>query len=88
MSTLDLFKSFPLDLFYRDKQASLLPISAAHAAFTPLTSVKQVHTLDPSRMKIFFTPWARNQTRSLSGDIYIQTVIHPDHFKETMAMGE
>lgn len=88
MSTLDLCKSFALDLFYRDKQASLLPISAAHAAFTPLTSVKQVHTLDPSRMKIFFTPWARNQTRSLSGDIYIQTVIHPDHFKETMAMGE
>lgn len=66
-SMLDLFKSFAAELLYRDKQAALLPIATEHASFTAVTSARQVQSIDASRMKIYFSPYARNQTRSLSG---------------------
>jgi len=39
-------------------------------------------------MKVFFTPWSKTQVKSLSGEIFIQSVIHPDHFKDACEMGE
>ena len=39
---LDLFKSFALELLYKDKQAAILPIAQEHASFTSVTSVRQV----------------------------------------------
>ena len=47
---LDLFKSFALNLLHKDKQASLLPMAAEHATFTHITSIKQVHAMEASRM--------------------------------------
>jgi len=44
--------------------------------------------MDASRMKIYFSPYARNQVKSLSGGFLIQSAIHPDYFKEAMTMGE
>jgi hypothetical protein len=85
---LELFKSFALNLLYKDKQASILPMATEHATFTHITSVKQVHAMEASRMKIYFAPWARNQAKSLSGELYIQSTFHPDTFREAHAMGE
>ena len=88
LSMLDLFKSFSYELFYKDKQATILPLASEHSTFTHITSPKQVQAMDLSRMKIYFRPWAKNQSKSLSGEFFIQSVIHPDNFRDALTMGE
>jgi len=85
---LDLFKSFAYELFHKDKNASILPVATEHASFTHITSVKQIQIMDLSRMKIYFRSFAKNQVKSLSGEFLIQSVIHPDHFRDASTMGE
>ena len=85
---LDLFKSFAYELLQRDKNASLLPLASEHSTFTHITSVKQIQVMDLSRMKIYFRSWAKTQMKSLSGEFLIQSVIHPDNFRDASAMGE
>mmetsp|Transcript_22851 Transcript_22851/g.32746 ORF Transcript_22851/g.32746 Transcript_22851/m.32746 type:complete len:344 (+) Transcript_22851:537-1568(+) len=87
-SMLELFKSFAYALFYVDKNAVILPLDPAYSSFTHITSVKQVQAMDLSRMKIYFSPWAKNQTRSLSGNFLIQSLIHADYFNDVATMGE
>ena len=84
-TTLDLFKSFATELFHKDKQASLLPVSARHTKFSSITSVKEIPKIDIGRMRLYFSPWSRNQQYSLSGEFHLQTVIHPYFLKETIS---
>ena len=86
--TLELFKSFAYELLHKDKQASILPVAREHFSFTHITSVKQVQAMDHSRMKIYFSLWAKNQVKSLSGELFIQSVIHPNNFRDASTMGE
>ena len=85
---LDLFKSFAYELFHKDKHASLLPVATEHSTFTQIASVKQIHATDLSRMKIYFRSFAKHQVKSLSGEFLIQSVIHPDNFRDASTMGE
>lgn len=88
VSMLELFKSFAYELMHIDKHAVILPLDPEHASFTHITSVKQIQAMDSSRMKIYFSPWAKNQIKSLSGNLLIQSVIHPDYLNDVQTMGE
>lgn len=85
---LDLFKSFATELFHKDKQASILPVSSRHSKFSSINSVKEIPKIDLGRMRLYFAPWSRNQQFSLSGELLIQTIIHPDYLKEAEGLGE
>mmetsp|Transcript_15432 Transcript_15432/g.21999 ORF Transcript_15432/g.21999 Transcript_15432/m.21999 type:complete len:741 (-) Transcript_15432:85-2307(-) len=85
---LDLFKSFAYELFHKDKHASILPVATEHSTFTHITSVKQIQAMDLSRMKIYFRSFAKHQVKSLSGEFLIQSIIHPDNFRDVSTMGE
>lgn len=85
---LDLFKSFATELFRKDKQASILPVSSRHSKFSSITTVKELPKIDLGRMRLYFAPWSRNQQFSLSDELLIQTIIHPDYLHDAEGLGE
>jgi hypothetical protein len=75
LKTIDLFKGFVTALKLANPLLVVLPYSASKQHYTPISSKKQVQTLDKNKMLQYFQPYYRKQMFSLSGYFHIKTSI-------------
>jgi hypothetical protein len=79
---LKLFKSFTSALRESDPSLLILPYSATKQHFSPLSTFKQIQTLEDKQMLQYFKPFYHRQLFSISGFLHISSQLS---FEEIMS---
>jgi hypothetical protein len=72
-TTLSLFKSFTSALRSSDSSILILPYSANKQHFSPLSTIKQINSLEDNQMLQYYKPFYHRQLYSLSGYFHISS---------------
>jgi hypothetical protein len=82
-STLSFFKSFASVLGTSDLSVLILPYSANKQPYSPLSTVKQINSLEDNQMLQYYIPFYHRQLYSLSGFLHISSQLS---FMDIMAL--
>jgi len=83
LSTLSLFKSFAPVLCTSDSSILILPYSANKQHYSPISTIKQINSLEDNQMSQYYKPFYHCQLYSLSGYFHISS---QKSFKDIMAL--
>jgi hypothetical protein len=88
LNTLQLFKAFVTAAKSTDKTLIILPVDSTKQNLTPLTTQKQIDQLTPNQLRLYFSPWFKDQHFSISGFIHLSTNLTLEQLETNLPLSE
>jgi hypothetical protein len=87
-TSLQLFKTFIVAAKKTDPNLTVLPIDSTKQHLSSLTSFKQVENLTTNQLRLYFSPWFRDQPHSLSGFLHLNTILEVGDMMQELPLAE
>ncbi len=88
LTTLQLFRSFATAAKKTDKTMVFLPVDSTKQSLSPLSSQKQIDNITPNQLRLYFSPYYKDQHHSISGFIHIVTSLTLDDLGNQLPLAE
>jgi hypothetical protein len=88
LTTLQLFKAFITMAKKTDKTLIIHPVDLTKQHLTSLISQKQVDSLTPNQLRLYFSSWFKDQSNSISGFIHLSTILTFEELQTKLPLAE